>query len=126
MEIDETRLYAKVVGHVPPEISDRIKVGMQTDPKLTQMFEDLRIHVMTPETLDAKTVQLLLFGMMSAKLVSEPTRYHAVAAKMAGASMDELYSVAGLALLAGGMRSYNEAGAAIASAFDISSPDENR
>lgn len=117
-EIDEQALYANIVGHVPPEISDRIKVGMRTDPKLTHMFEDLRLHVMQPEHLDPKTVQMLLFAMMAAKLVGPPTRYHAVAAKMAGATQDELYAVAGLALLAGGMRSYNTAGAAIAAAFD--------
>lgn len=118
MTIDEKNLYENIVGHVPPEISKRIKVGLQTDPKLTHMFEDLRIHIMEPESLDPKTVQLMLFGMMAARLIGAPTRYHAVAARKAGASMEELYAVAGLALLAGGMRSYNEAGAAIAVAFD--------
>lgn len=116
-DIDEKRLYEDIVGQVPPEISERIKVGMMTDPRLTGMFEELRLHIMETENLDKKTVQLLLFGMMAAKLVGPPTRYHAVAAKMAGASREELYAVAGLALLAGGMRSYNTAGAAIAGAF---------
>ena len=117
-EIDQKRYYEDIVGHVPPEISKRIEVGMEVDPKLTKMFEDLRIHVMKSEVINDKTVQMLLFGMMAAKLVAAPTRYHAVAAKMAGASKEELYAVAGLALLAGGMRSYNTAGAAIAEAFD--------
>ena len=118
MTINETDLYENIVGHVPPEISERIKVGLETDPELTRMFEELRIHIMRSKVLDEKTVQLLLFGMMSARLISAPILYHAVAAKMAGASKDELYAVAGLALLAGGMRSYNEAGAAIAAAFE--------
>lgn len=118
MGIDENELYANIVGHVPSEISDRIRIGMEADPKLTEMFEDIRRHIMTPGSLDAKTVQLLLFGMMSARLISAPIRYHAVAAKLAGASKEELYAVAGLTLLVGGMRSYNEAGAAIAEAFD--------
>jgi 4-carboxymuconolactone decarboxylase len=122
-EIDEQRLYANIVGHVPSEISDRIKVGMEADPKLTKMFEDIRLHVMESDVLDAKTVQMILFAMMAAKLIGPPTEYHAVAAKMAGASKEELYAVAGLTLLAGGMRSYNTAGAAIAAAFDISSDD---
>ena len=111
------------MGHVPPEISARIKVGMQADPKLTKMFEDIRLHVMESDVLDAKTVQMLLFAMMAAKLVGPPTQYHAVAAKMAGASMEELYAVAGLTLLTGGMRSYNTAGAAIAAAFDAPSEE---
>ena len=117
-EIDTKRLYEEVIGFVPPEISARIEVGLQTDPALTKMFEDLRIHVMEPDALDTKTVQLMIFGMMAAKLVAAPTRYHAVAAKMAGAGRDELHAVAGLALLVGGMRSYNMAGAAIAEAFE--------
>lgn len=122
-KIDEQRLYADIVGHVPAEISDRIRVGMQADPKLTEMFEDIRLHVMESDVLDAKTVQMLLFAMMAAKLIGPPTEYHAVAAKMAGASMEELYAVAGLTLLAGGMRSYNTAGAAIAAAFDTDADD---
>jgi len=122
-QIDVQRLYADIVGHVPPEISDRIKIGMQADPKLTEMFEDIRLHVMESNVLDAKTVQMILFAMMAAKLIGPPTEYHAVAAKMAGASKEELYAVAGLALLAGGMRSYNTAGAAIAAAFEEPSVD---
>lgn len=118
MAINEKELYENIVGHMPPEIADRIRVGLEADPKLTEMFEDIRLHIMKPDALDEKTVQLLLFGMMSARLISDPIRYHAVAAKMAGASKEELYAVAGIALLAGGMRSYNEAGAAIAKAFD--------
>jgi 4-carboxymuconolactone decarboxylase len=122
-KIDEKRLYADIVGHIPPEISKRIQVGMQADPKLTKMFEDIRLHVMESDVLDAKTVQMILFAMMAARLIGPPTEYHAVAAKMAGASKEELYAVAGLTLLAGGMRSYNTAGAAIAAAFDTPSDD---
>lgn len=116
-EIDEATLYAGIVGHVPPEISKRIEVGMKVDPKLTKMFEDIRLHIMKSETLDDKTVQMMLFGMMATRLVGPPTKYHAVASRMAGATMEELYAVAGLTLLTGGMRSYNTAGAAIAEAF---------
>ena len=116
-EIDQETLYATIVGHVPPEISKRIAVGMAADPKLTRMFEEIRLHIMKSQVLDDKTVQMLLFGMMATRLVGPPTRYHAVASKMAGATKEELYAVAGLTLLTGGMRSYNTAGAAIADAF---------
>ena len=116
-DINEEALYATIVGHVPPEISKRIKVGMAVDPKLTTMFEDIRLHIMKSDVLDPKMVQMMLFGMMETRLVGPPTRYHAVASKMAGATEAELYAVAGLTLLTGGMRSYNTAGAAIADAF---------
>ncbi len=115
---DKQKLYGDVVGHIPREISDRITVGLKADPKMTQMFEELRLHLFQSEHLEPKVVQLLLFGMMSVKLAGPPVQYHAVAAKLAGASEEELYAVAGLALLAGGMRSYNNAGAAIFSAFN--------
>lgn len=117
-EIDQDRLYAQIVGHVPKEISDRIEVGMETDPKLTKMFEDIRLHIMENDVLDAKTVQMMLFGMMASKLIGPPTRYHAHASKMLGATKEELYAVAGITLLVGGMRSYNTAGAAIKEVFD--------
>ena len=117
MELEPEELYGRTIGRLPPEIAERIALGMEVDPELTRMFEAIRLHVMEPAALDVKTVQLLLFGMMATRLASAPIRYHAVAAKRAGASKEELHAVAGLALLTGGMRSYNEAGAAIAEAF---------
>ncbi|MEE4299457.1 MAG: carboxymuconolactone decarboxylase family protein [Pseudomonadales bacterium] len=117
MDVKPEELYERTIGRLPPEIAERIALGMEVDPELTRLFEAIRIHVMEPEALDVKTVQLLLFGMMATRLASAPIRYHADAAKRAGASREELYAVAGLALLTGGMRSYNEAGAAIAAAF---------
>ena len=116
-KIDKTRLYANMVGHVPPEIEARIRLGEEVDPQLTQLFETLRLHVLEPDCLDRKTVQLLLFAMMAVKPLDAPTRCHAMAAHRAGATIEELHAVAGLALLVGGMRSYNVAGAAIAEAF---------
>lgn len=110
--VDKKKLYEDTIGRIPQEISDRIDIGMQADPKLTEMFEEMRMHILTATVLDKKTVQLMLFGMMSAKLIDAPTRYHACAAKIEGATKEELYAVAGLALLVGGMRSYNTAGAA--------------
>ena len=117
MNPDPEEVYNRTIGQFPPEIAERVALGMDVDPELTRMFEALRIHVMEPASLDVKTVQLLLFGMMATRLASAPIRYHAAAAKRAGASREELYAVAGLSLLTGGMRSYNEAGAAIAAAF---------
>ena len=125
-ELDMQALYGDIVGHVPEEISDRITVGMRADPKMTRMFEELRRHLFQSENLEPKVIQLLLFGMMAAKLAGPPVRYHAVAAKLAGATEEELYAVAGLSLLAGGMRSFNTAGAAIAEAFDHQSTQSNR
>ena len=115
--LDKGKYYQETIGRIPPEISDRIDVGLEADPKLTEMFEELRMHILTATVLDKKTVQVMLFGMMAAKLIEAPTRYHAAAARAEGATKEELYAVAGLALLVGGMRSFNIAGAAIAEAF---------
>jgi Uncharacterized homolog of gamma-carboxymuconolactone decarboxylase subunit len=117
MDVDPEELYGRTIGQLPPEIAARIAVGMQVDPEFTRMFEAIRMHVMEPSALDVKTVQLLLFGMMATRIVSAPIRYHARAARDAGATIEELHAVAGLSLLTGGMRAYNEAGAAIAEAF---------
>ena len=117
MDVEPEERYGRTIGHLPPEIAERIALGMEVDPELPRLFEAIRIHVMEPATLDVNTVQLLLFGMMATRLASAPIRYHADSAKRAGSSHQELYAVAGLALLTGGTRSYNEAGAAIAAAF---------
>ena len=35
-KIDQKKYYEDTIGRIPPEISDRIDVGLQADPKLTE------------------------------------------------------------------------------------------
>ena len=58
------------------------------------------------KSFDVKTSQLMLFGILLA-LMGDAARLHAVAARRAGASWEELHAVVGLAYLFRGMPAAN-------------------
>jgi len=65
-----------------------------------------RLRAMYPACFDVKTSQLMLFGILLA-LMGDAARLHAIAARRAGASWEELHAVVGLAYLFRGMPAAN-------------------
>jgi alkylhydroperoxidase/carboxymuconolactone decarboxylase family protein YurZ len=61
---------------------------------------------MYPRCFDVKTVQLMLFGMLLMNL-QDAAKLHAIAARRAGASWEELAAVVGLAFLFRGLSAAN-------------------
>jgi alkylhydroperoxidase/carboxymuconolactone decarboxylase family protein YurZ len=61
---------------------------------------------MYPACFDVKTSQLMLFGILLA-LMGDAARLHAVAARRAGASWEELHAVIGFAYLFRGLPAAN-------------------
>jgi 4-carboxymuconolactone decarboxylase len=61
---------------------------------------------MYPECFDVKTAQLMLFGMLLV-LLSDATRLHAIAARRAGATWEEMSAVVNLAFLFRGLPAGN-------------------
>jgi alkylhydroperoxidase/carboxymuconolactone decarboxylase family protein YurZ len=105
--IDEFRAtYEKMLGFVPPRVGSRFEASEKTDPELLLAQERLRNMIMYPEVLDQKTVQLVLFGILHAKL-SDAAKLHGLAALRAGASWDELRAVIDLAFLFTGFSAIN-------------------
>ena len=70
------------------------------------MQEEMRTHCMYPPCFDLKTAQLMLFGLLL-MAASEGARFHAFAARRAGASWEELHAVAAMAGLYGGLTVMN-------------------
>ncbi len=110
------RRYEDMIGFTPPKVAKRLKLGMSIDPGLLAALEDWRIAALTPEAIDAKTVQLICFAILLAQ-TSEAAANHARAAVKAGATREELHAVAGLAALFRGLAAFNMAGEIIGALF---------
>jgi 4-carboxymuconolactone decarboxylase len=98
--------YVELVGFVPPRIQARLKVSSKIDPEHLRLQEEMRRHCMYPECFDVKTAQLMLFGILLSNL-AEGARFHAVAARRAGATWEELHAVAAMAGLFRGLSAMN-------------------
>jgi alkylhydroperoxidase/carboxymuconolactone decarboxylase family protein YurZ len=98
--------YAELIGFVPPRIDARSELGARLDPELLRLQEAVRRRAMYPECFDTKTSQLMLFGILLA-LMGDAARLHAIAARRAGASWEELHATVGLAFLFRGLPAAN-------------------
>ncbi|MEU6039212.1 carboxymuconolactone decarboxylase family protein [Actinomadura sp. NPDC047616] len=105
--IEEYRAtYEELVGFVPPRVQARFAASSEANPEVLLAQERLRNLIMYPEALDQKTVQLVLFGILHAKL-SDAAKLHGLAARRAGASWEELRAVIDLAFLFTGFSAAN-------------------
>jgi len=100
------KIYKELIGFTPPRIKERLKLGLEVDPELLDMVENMRTRVMYPECLDTKTVQLILFALLLSH-VAPASEFHARAAKRAGADKAELHATAALAYLFRGLPAFN-------------------
>jgi 4-carboxymuconolactone decarboxylase len=103
---DYFTIYHDLIGYVPPRIQERIHLGLEIDPTLLDQVEEIRTNAMYPKVFDTKTAQLMLFGILLGQ-VSPASKFHATAAKNAGATKEELHAVAGLAFLFRGLPAMN-------------------
>ena len=99
-------IYTKLLGFVPPRIEARLAVTGALDPELLDMQERLRAHAMYPKCFDVKTAQLMLFGMLLMDL-SDAAQLHAMAARRAGATWEELQATVSLCFLFRGLSAAN-------------------
>ena len=106
-EVETLRqVYIDLIGFVPPRIQARTDLLARLDPELLTMQEALRRRAMYPTCFDTKTAQLMLFGMLLMTL-ADAARLHAIAARRAGATWEELSAVVNLAFLFRGLPAAN-------------------
>ncbi len=98
--------YETLIGFVPPRIMARTDLLARLDPDLLRLEEAARLRAMYPTCFDVKTSQLMLFGILLA-LMGDAARLHAIAARRAGASWEELSAVVSLAFLFRGLPAAN-------------------
>ncbi len=109
--------YVDLIGFVPPRIKHRLRLGKDCDPEVLDMVEAIRMKAMYPASMDTKTAQLILFGLLLSHL-APASEYHGRAAVRAGATKDELHDVAGLAFLFRGLPAFNLGAELINKIFD--------
>src|SRR5665647_761703 len=103
---ERTAIYRDLIGFVPPRIEARMAVTGALDPVLLDMQEKMREHAMYPKCFDTKPAQLMLFGMLLMDM-SDAAQLHAIAARRAGASWEEMQAVISLCFLFRGLPAAN-------------------
>lgn len=104
--VERTRIYEELMGFLPPRIEARLAVTGALDPTMLDLQERIRSHGMYPKSLDVKTAQLMLFGMLLMD-GSDAAVLHAIAARRAGASWHELQDTVSLCFLFRGLSAAN-------------------
>lgn len=106
-QVEEYRnFYIELLGFVPPRIQARTDWLARLDPDLLNMQEELRRHCMYPDCFDTKTSQLFIFAIMLTNL-QDAAKLHALAARRAGASFEELTAVVNFVFLFRGLSAAN-------------------
>ena len=103
---DRTDIYSELIGFVPPRIEARMAVTGALDPTLLELQEKMREHAMYPKCFDVKIAQLMLVGMLLMDM-SDAAQLHAIAARRAGASWEEMQAVVSLCFLFRGLPAAN-------------------
>lgn len=116
-ELDKIkRDYADMIGFLPPKIEQRLALSDSIDPDTLKLVEAWRLNALTPDALDAKTVQLICVTVLLAQK-SAAAKNHMHAAKKAGATVEEVHACAALANLFSGIGAINHAGELIAEVY---------
>ncbi|CAD6544893.1 hypothetical protein LMG27952_04206 [Paraburkholderia hiiakae] len=119
---EREQAYKDLVGFVPPRIAARLAVTGALDPALLRLQEEVRHHALYPDCFDTKTAQLMVFGMLLAKLL-DAAMLHARAARRAGATWEEMQAVVSLAYLYGGIPCANRGAEIMAQLAEAESKD---
>jgi hypothetical protein len=102
--------YVELFGALPQLPAARFAFSGDTDPQALRLVEQLRAHAFYSDVFDVKTTNLILFGML---LVEHhpAAQMHALAARRAGASWQELHKVVELASATGALAPANQGSA---------------
>ena len=102
--------YVDLFGSLPALPAARFAFSGEVDPQALRLVERLRAHAFYSEVFDIKTTNLMLFGMLL--IEHHPAaQMHALAARRAGASWQELHKVVELASATGALAPANQGSA---------------
>ena len=88
--------YVELFGVLPTLPAARFEFSGEINPEFLRLAEQLRAHAFYSDVFDARTTQLILFGMLLIEH-NPAAQMHAIAARRAGASWQELHKVLELA-----------------------------
>ena len=88
--------YVEMFGVRPTLPEGRFKFSSDVNPEFLRISEKFRAHAFYSDVFDMKTTQLILFGMLIVE-GHHAAQMHALAARRAGASWEELHKIVELA-----------------------------
>jgi 4-carboxymuconolactone decarboxylase len=88
--------YVELFGTLPPLPTARFEFSGEINPEFLRLAEQLRAHAFYSTVFDVKMTNLILFGMLLVEH-NPAAQMHAIAARRAGASWEELHKVLELA-----------------------------
>lgn len=88
--------YVELFGLLPPLPAARFELSGEVNPEFLRLSEKLREHAFYSEVFDVRTTQLILFGMLLVEH-NPAAQMHAMAARRAGATWEDLHKVVELA-----------------------------
>ena len=103
--------YVEMFGTLPPLPAARFEFSGEVNPEFLRTAEELRAQAFYNKSFDVKTTQLILFGMLLVEHNQIAAQQHALAARRAGASWEELHTVIELATATGALYPFNQGSA---------------
>ncbi|MEI8150771.1 MAG: carboxymuconolactone decarboxylase family protein [Hyphomicrobiales bacterium] len=103
--------YADLFGTLPALPAGRFAFSGDMNPEFLRTAEELRAQAFYNKSFDMKTTQLILFGMLLVEHNQIAAQQHALAARRAGASWEELHTVIELATATGALYPFNQGSA---------------
>jgi 4-carboxymuconolactone decarboxylase len=102
--------YVELFGMLPALPRARFEFSGEVNPEFLRLSEQLRAHAFYSDVFDLKITHLILFGMLLVEH-NPAAQMHALAARRAGASWQELHKVVELASATGSLGPANRGGA---------------
>ena len=103
--------YVELFGSWPALPAGRFAFSGEVNPEFLRTAEELRAQAFYNKSFDVKTTQLILFGMLLVEHNQIAAQQHALAARRAGASWEELHTVIELATATGALYPFNQGSA---------------
>ena len=104
--------YEALFGVMPPLPGAKFDSIADIDPESLRLAEQQRAHAFYSDVFDIKTTQLILYGMLLHAGVPA-AKFHALAARRAGATWEELQKVGELAAAAAASGPMNNSGSVL-------------
>ena len=109
--------YVKLFGSLPPLPAARFEFSGKINPEFLRRAEALRAHAFYSNVFNVKTTNLILFGMLLVEH-NPAAQMHALAARRAGATWEELHKVVELASTTGALGPANQGSAMLKTLHD--------
>ncbi len=103
--------YVELFGNLPALPAGRFAFSGEIDAEFLRHAERLRARAFFNKCFDVKTTQLMLFGMLLVEHNQIAAQQHAIAARRAGATWEELHTVVELATATGALYPFNQGSA---------------